>query len=120
MAERNLTFRDLTQGINSESLKIPNPLRVPDNQFHELHDTSDDCDEEDECEIAEIHALYETVRTENLGLEQIVGRNGNAEHEGNGETESERCLHVLTNGKERTHTEEECEDHVVHEDGPEE
>ena len=38
MAERNLTFRDLTQGINSESLKIPNPLRVPDNQFHELLD----------------------------------------------------------------------------------
>ena len=38
MAERNISFRDLVKGIDSESLKIPNPLKVPDNQFHELLD----------------------------------------------------------------------------------
>ncbi|MBQ9460846.1 MAG: ATP-binding protein [Clostridia bacterium] len=38
MAERDLTFSDLLKGINSENLKIDNPIAVPDNQFHVLLD----------------------------------------------------------------------------------
>ena len=38
MSERDLSFKDVLKGIDSENLKIVNPIRVPDNQFHELLD----------------------------------------------------------------------------------
>ena len=38
MPERDITFRDVLSGINSDNLKINNPIKVPDNQFHELLD----------------------------------------------------------------------------------
>ena len=38
MAERNILFSDLVNGINGEELKIENPVKVPDNEFHELLD----------------------------------------------------------------------------------
>ncbi len=38
MAVRDLSFRDVLTGINSDNLKIDNPIKVPDNQFHELLD----------------------------------------------------------------------------------
>ncbi len=38
MSERDLSFSDVLKGINSESLNIANPIKVPDNQFHELLD----------------------------------------------------------------------------------
>ena len=38
MPERNILFHDLVRGINSDDLKIENPIKVPDNQFHELLD----------------------------------------------------------------------------------
>lgn len=38
MSYRDLSFTDLVKGINTDNLSIENPVKVPDNQFHELLD----------------------------------------------------------------------------------
>ena len=65
--------------------------------LNQLHHTGNNGDEEDERQIAEVDPLNKAVGTQHLGLQQIVNRNGNGEHEGYSETESQRSLHGNSN-----------------------
>ena len=76
----------------------------------------DDCDEEDKCQEREVNAFGQCAVGQDFCLKQIVNRDGDEQHEGYGDAQSEAGLYSLGYCKIRAHTQEESENHVVHKD----
>jgi len=58
-----------------------------------------------------------SVGSQYLGLQQVVDRKRNHQHESYGDTQSYGGFHVLRYSQVRAHTQEERKYHVVHEYG---
>ena len=63
------------------------------------------------------YPLTKSIGAQYIGLQSIVHRNGNEQHEGYCYTQSQGSLHILGYSQVRAHTQEKCEYHVVHKDG---
>ena len=85
--------------------------------FHNLHNSGDDGNEDDEAEEAQVHPFDEGIGCEHVGIEEIVDRKRNQEHEDDCEAQAGSGLHVFRYRQERAHSQEVSENHVVHKDG---
>ena len=106
---------DGDEGQEDAQRVVERGAELLDDHLHQLHDAGDDGNEQDEREKREVNAGHEAVGAENLGLQQVVDGERDELDKGDGDAEAKGRLDVLRHGKVRAHTEEERENHVVHE-----
>src|SRR5690606_32725322 len=87
--------------------------------LEDLHDGGDHADVAEQAEEGQVHlgqtGPAQRARLEQVGIDQVVGRHGDGLYHHHGDTQAYRRLHLLGDGDEGTHAEEERQGHVLDE-----
>ena len=87
--------------------RIQRRTELLNNHLDDLYDSRNNGDEQDETQVTEVK------RIEHIYLQQVVDRQGDGQHERNRYAQTKTRLNSLTYCQIRTHSKEECENHVV-------